>query len=189
MSFGFRKRVDCIEQAIVKARNKSGRSPIFLAAAANEGSNTGEMFPASLDTVISVRGTDTSGRFESRFDPDTDADTAGQRLFGTLGNKVFCGWPEDPGKSDMWMSGCSIATPILAAIAALILQSVDVADFSITAEERLKFRSRKGMMKVMEKISAKKENNRWYVSFQKLFDENGKVKLSTLAETKELVDF
>jgi hypothetical protein len=189
LSFGFRKRIDCIEQAITQAKNKSGISPIFLAAAANEGSNTGEMFPASLDVVISVRGTDASGKFESRYDPDTESDNTSQRLYGTLGKQVFCGWPEDPAKLDMWMSGCSVATPILAAIVALILQSVDFSEYSFTTEERLKFRSRKGMMKVMEKISVKKENNRWYVSFWKLFDETGKVKLSTLVETKELVDF
>lgn len=187
MSFGYSECVSCIEDAITKAKNKRGIRPIFMAAAANDGANRPEMFPAVLDTVISVRGTDATGEFVSRYNPTVYRHQDIQQVYGTLGQDVFCGWPDDSKDNDLWkMSGCSIATPILAAIAALIIQSVDASDHPITSDQKLKFRSRKGITAVMRKISVCQKKNRFYVACWDLFDRAGGLRWGAIADTLDL---
>jgi hypothetical protein len=174
MSFGFSNGVSCIEEAITQARNRNGIRPIFMAAAANDGANRPEMFPAILDTVISVRGTDATGEFISRYNPTVNRHQDVQQVYGTLGQDVFCGWLDDSKQNDSWkMSGCSIATPILAAIAALIIQSVDASEHPITPSQKLKFRCRKGITAVMQKLSVCQKKDRFYVTCWDLFDKTG----------------
>nr|RBQ96670.1 hypothetical protein FVER53263_11628 [Fusarium verticillioides] len=125
MSFGFDEEVyiegkPLISNAILKAILETNQRIIFLAAAANSGGNKDEMFPACNKNVLSIRGTDDYGTPQGfNPPPDYDADTC----FMTLGLDV-------PGASlvksdhkgaDVCKSGTSVATPIAAGLAAMLL--------------------------------------------------------------------
>lgn len=125
MSFGFDEEpfVDqkpIISNAILTALYKTDQRILFFAAAANEGGNREEMFPANNDNVLSIRGSDDKGWAE-RFNPPPDY--SAKTCFMTLGLNV-------PGASlmkskdrgaDVYKSGTSVATPIAAGIAAILL--------------------------------------------------------------------
>lgn len=117
LSFGFPHCEKVIESAIHEAEQHKRYSIVFFAAAANEGIHTEEMFPAYLDNVISVHGTEVSGAFVPDFNPPHRPFNKGRPTFGTLGRDVPWNWPEE-----QTMGGCSIATPIAAAIAAATIR-------------------------------------------------------------------
>lgn len=122
MSFGFRKEVlvgnkRVISDAILEAVQKRGYDILFFAAAANDGANEREMFPASHEFVFSIRGTNSGGYFQD-FNPPPDFD--GPTVFGTLGQDVPSAWLSNY-PDEVYKSGTSVATPIAAGIAATIL--------------------------------------------------------------------
>ncbi|PNS19980.1 hypothetical protein CAC42_7947 [Sphaceloma murrayae] len=111
MSFGYPEPIPAIRRAIGSSRM------LFFAAAANEGGNQTEMFPASyLNKVIPIRATDQTGdvwRFNPPVNPKRWVN------FMTLGTDVPAAWP---GTNELkCQTGTSIATPIAAGIAATIL--------------------------------------------------------------------
>ena len=59
MSFGFQEKVDGIKSAISYAYDKN---VIMLAAASNDGGNSGIAWPARLHEVICVNATDGKGQ-------------------------------------------------------------------------------------------------------------------------------
>ncbi|KAH7393805.1 hypothetical protein DE146DRAFT_790176 [Phaeosphaeria sp. MPI-PUGE-AT-0046c] len=105
-----------VEDAIYNAQILRNRRVLFFAAAGNEGGNSPEFYPAAFDGVISVRGTYGSSGFISQYNPDPQVCNEGKPLFGTLAYRVPCG------SNGAEMSGCSIATPILAATAAIFIE-------------------------------------------------------------------
>jgi hypothetical protein len=125
MSFGFDEENDIggrpvVSNAILKAFLKTDQRILFFAAAANDGGNRQEMFPASDMHVLSVRGTDDYG-WAQHFNPPPDYNA--RKCFMTLGVDV-------PGASlstsqhegaEVCKSGTSVATPIAAGIAAMLL--------------------------------------------------------------------
>jgi hypothetical protein len=125
MSFGFEDEIYVndelvISNAILKAQLESRPGVLFFAAAANDGGNRGEMFPAHESHVLSIRGTDEFG-WPQHFNPPKDYNA--RKCFMTLGVDV-------PGASlstsehegaDVCKSGTSVATPIAAGIAATML--------------------------------------------------------------------
>ncbi|KAI0096442.1 peptidase S8/S53 domain-containing protein [Nemania sp. FL0031] len=126
MSFGFSEVPSCIEKAIDEAvgpRMRNKRLLIF-AAANNSGRNEPERFPASyLRSVISARGTYPNGGFVDDYNPDGSH----APLYGTLAVEVPCThkWvTKERRPKVLTMSGCSIASPIMASIAATYLQYV-----------------------------------------------------------------
>ncbi|KAM3425939.1 hypothetical protein NHJ13734_009786 [Beauveria thailandica] len=90
MSFGLAKHVAEIRDAIRDATHHKRGRITFFAAAANDGLNRREMFPANFgDPVISVHGTNRSGAFEPDFNPPTSASGP---AFGTLAKDVYLDW-------------------------------------------------------------------------------------------------
>ena len=114
MSFGFKNDVKAIQEAINDAEKKRKSQILFFAAANNSGENEPEMFPARSEAVISVRGTDHMGEMVPLYDPPNWAHKGGNQ-FCTLAKEVPCGFYQEK------KSGCSVATPIMAAIAAAVI--------------------------------------------------------------------
>lgn len=156
LSFGFPKYDDVLEpinNAIRKARNCG---VIIFAAAGNEGGNAGVFWPASLHEtgdVIQINSSDGQGS-PSSFNPGPELG----RWICTLGRGVPSCEPYVPLNSDggpptICRSGSSFATPIAAAIAAIILgimDNVNESDYPadlVTLRPRL--RTRLGMEKVL----------------------------------------
>src|SRR5437762_604440 len=108
MSFGYADEQQCISRAIRGALHERDDSILFFAAASNYGANDKEMFPASHDSVISIRGTNSNGDFED-FNPPRNQ--SGEAVFGTLGLDVPSAWLSDH-EDEIYKSGTSIATAV-----------------------------------------------------------------------------
>ncbi|KAM0432871.1 hypothetical protein ACHAPT_004573 [Fusarium lateritium] len=120
MSFGFSEEVKPIKDAIMQAEKLKGGKILFFAAANNDGLNEPELFPALFESVISARGTECNGEFIQQYNPKSWSHKSGIQ-YGTLARDVPYNWPvPKPTKS-----GCSVSTPILAAIAAVLISFVD----------------------------------------------------------------
>ncbi|KAK3384170.1 hypothetical protein B0T24DRAFT_74174 [Lasiosphaeria ovina] len=159
MAFGFPDEVAQISTAMQQADSIKGGSLVFLAAASNEGSNGQEMFPAFMEYVISVRGTEHHGGFYGSYDPPPAPWNEGSPLYGTLGHQV----PYDLSSDDMTMSGCSPATVIMAGIVALIQQYV--AESGIFDENvRRHIHTRRGILQILKGIGVSRGNNRYYIA-------------------------
>lgn len=123
MSFGFEED-SCVEgmpvisNAISDALQARNQRIIFFAAAANEGGNQAEMFPASHPQVISVRGTDDKG-WSQPFNPPRGNENS--RCIMTLGLDVPAAGLNRDGGGEVLKSGTSVSTPIAAGIAAMAL--------------------------------------------------------------------
>lgn len=115
MSFGFDEPVPIIEDAI----NLADREKIvMLAAASNNGGNDDIAWPARLDKVICIHATDSYGN-PSDFTP---TQCSYSDNFSILGQAVKSSWPPHLKQgTEIRKSGSSIATPIAAGIAAIVL--------------------------------------------------------------------
>jgi subtilisin family serine protease len=178
MSFGFPTEVQSIKDAIRMAEVIKKESIVFFAAAANEGANTQEMFPASMQSVISVRGTNSNGSFVSPYDPPPAPMNEDSRLYGTLGENV----PYDLANEHLCKSGCSLATPIMAGITALIMQYVAYKSTSFQDGEYIQkqIRTRRGVVQLFKEIAVNKGNQRYYVAPWDLFEREEENRLSII---------
>ncbi|KAK4964402.1 hypothetical protein LTR28_003759 [Elasticomyces elasticus] len=174
MSFGFPDEVlvddePVISKAIRKAMLDRDDAVLFFAAAANLGAQEKEMFPANHDLVISIRGTNVQGTFED-FNPPPDRD--GPSVFGILGKVVpsagLCS------QDEVCKSGTSVATPIAAGIAAMLLGYADLGCHKgkLQPGHRRKLRTRRGMEAMFRAISTWMAEKLLYVNPQKFF-QNG----------------
>jgi hypothetical protein len=82
-------------------------SILFFAAAANDGANKEEMFPANHDSVISIRAANSEGAFAD-FNPPRNPDEP--VVYGTLGKDVPSAWLRGH-SSEACKTGTSVATP------------------------------------------------------------------------------
>ncbi|KAI0966704.1 peptidase S8/S53 domain-containing protein [Xylaria arbuscula] len=114
LSLGFKSEIPVIKAALEEAINpESNPGRIVIAAAGNWGYNHPRAFPASQQGVLcvhAVNGIGVDGQFNVKVD-------ANNRI-ATLGVDIVSEWQ---GK-EVWVSGTSFATPIVAAIAANILE-------------------------------------------------------------------
>jgi hypothetical protein len=166
MSFGFGIDVKIIHEAITDAEKKRSNQILFFAAANNSGENDSEMFPARFESVISVRGTNYGGDVVSLYDP-SNWSYKGWDQFCTLAKDVPCGFYPKP------MSGCSVATPIMAAIAAAIIALVERG--GMKKKFRDDVRTRRGMLSVfgaMTQMQQHRAAGRLYVAPWQLFQDN-----------------
>lgn len=116
MSFGFRKEIPAVLDAINRATN--GKAPrVLLAAASNTGGTTGIHWPATHDRVICIHATDGDGNKYGKNPTPEEMPCE----FATLGCGVEA-WVSSGQKAIH--TGTSVATPIAAGIAALVLQVV-----------------------------------------------------------------
>jgi len=123
MSFGFDREMPVggrlvISNAISDALRARDQRILFFAAAANEGGNQPEMFPANHPHVISIRGTDDKGWLQ-RFNPPKGF--TGLNCFMTLGQDVPGAGLSRDGGIEVFKSGTSVSTPIAAGIAGILL--------------------------------------------------------------------
>ncbi|KAL6690548.1 peptidase S8/S53 domain-containing protein [Trichoderma pleuroticola] len=111
-----------LEDAIDRAH---GKKILIFAAASNSGGKLGRAYPASSSQVICLHSTDTLGT-PSGFSPTAETDNLN---FATVGESIESAWPmllcndlESPQRYVKSRSGTSYATPIMAGIAAFLLQ-------------------------------------------------------------------
>ncbi|KAK5996023.1 hypothetical protein PT974_04446 [Cladobotryum mycophilum] len=175
MSFGFNRQIAPICDAITEAEQLKQGKILFFAAANNDGLNQPELFPAFLESTISVRGTNYDGSFIGKYDPVAWTHKPGVQ-YGTLAQDVPCTWPEMRLKK----SGCSIAAPIMAATAAAIIQLAQ--NDKIERRKQDLIRTRRGMMAVFSIMSEGQSTNsdRRYIAPWQLMD-RGQDPLTSIA--------
>lgn len=168
MSFGFSDEVPSIREAISIAEKVKGNKILFFAAANNDGLNQKEMFPAFSESVISVRGTSHDGAFISQFNPDTWSHNEGTKLYGTISEMVPCDWTA----GQLVKSGCSVATPIMAAIAGAIIFYVSCKATSFNIEDvRNLVRTQRGILSVFGVMTEIQGQTRRYLAPWQLFED------------------
>lgn len=146
MSFGWPQ----YQAAVANAIDHATRCNVLIcAAASNMGANHGIAFPARFSPVICIHSTDEHGK-PSRFTPSCHP---GMPNFAVVGENVVAAWPgRENGHSQ---SGTSTATPIAAAVMALILEFVDQKPRKTPDEKRL--RDHRFMAKVLLAMSTQVE--------------------------------
>ncbi|KAF6823129.1 pfs domain-containing protein [Colletotrichum plurivorum] len=145
MSFGYPDKKGEGYKELEKALDRACYKHVLLfAAASNGGGKVQPSFPAREDTVIAVYSTDTDGD-RSNFSPTA---MKHELNLATVGEAVESAWLDDQVKSK---SGTSYATPIMAGIAAFLLQ---YARIHIPGKAAA-LKKRKGMMEVLKRIAEK----------------------------------
>ena len=167
ISFGFGTESPAVKKAILEAETKRDERIIFFAASNNDGLNEPELFPAELENVVSVRGTLHDGEFKQKYNPDPWAHKSGLAQFGTLAVDVPCAWTNDT----LTKSGCSVATPIMAAIAAIVISYVGTYANNFPPGAHDVVRTRRGILSVfLEMTKGQGRTDRRYLAPWFLFE-------------------
>ncbi|KAM0260059.1 hypothetical protein ACHAQJ_002983 [Trichoderma viride] len=172
MSFGFpvsdEEAYEEISEAIEEVQKKRSRRIIFLASAGNSGVYDDETFPATHQSVISIRATDSLGTF-MKTNPENRSESP--VVFGAIGDDIppylqqFC-----PGVS---LPGTSAATAIAAGIAAVMLAYVLILPQMVKTEHGEGILKRlwttEGMKKMFMKMSDDMGQRRRFLNPSKFF--------------------
>jgi hypothetical protein len=175
MSFGFSNDVMEIDTVIREMEILRNDAVLFFAAASNFGGNQRELFPARHPSVISIRQTNSEGSFTSASSPP---DQNGLAVFGTLGTEVPSVWLSSTHEDEVYKSGSSVATPIAAGIAAMILSYLNIGLHETGADPPSvvkKLWTRRGMLAMFKKLSLNMGNNCWFISPERFFIERDSV--------------
>lgn len=150
MSFGYIDDQQSVSKAIRNAVNDRNESILFFAAAANCGSNEREMFPARHECVISIRGTNSYGKFLDFNPPQNSREST---VLGTLGLEVpSASLSHETG--EVHRTGTSMATAVAAGMAGMLLGYINSKSTKNTYHTvRRKLRKREGMLAMFESIT------------------------------------
>jgi subtilisin family serine protease len=164
MSFGFRYQHGAVRTALRTARDKK---ILVFAAMSNDGNNNpeGAAWPARDPSLtIGVHSCREGGRKTSDFTPPH---VPFDHNFMVVGEKVVTHWPEAKGGGFRVGDGTSFATPVVTAMAALILafqrqrmckkERAEAAKFIVLEE----LQEIAGMKKVLRLVSHPGENERY----------------------------
>jgi hypothetical protein len=169
MSFGFsgEPRVngqDVISNAIAKALATRDQRILFFAAAANDGGNQTEMFPARHHSVLSIRATNHYGTF---LDLNPPPDPRGPAVLGTLGQDVAGAAlsAQDGDYAESHRTGTSIATPIAAGIAATVLgyARLELDKGELDRKQVNCIETERGMRAMLLQLSRQMDGKKYYL--------------------------
>jgi subtilisin family serine protease len=171
VSFGLEEEHIEVQKAILEAFCKK---ILIFAAASNDGGNKRVTYPARKDEVICIYATDGLG---TPFKGNPTTMSSGYN-FATLGVGVKSAWPREcqddpkPKKTEpsaRRMTGTSFAAPIVAGIAACIVEFAYMHDFPETLLEKLK--SRQGMQEILRKhmVDERQRSDLHYIHPWELF--------------------
>lgn len=107
------------------------------------------------------------GSFVETYNPNTWPHRRGAELYGTISEDVPCDWI----CGQLVKSGCSVATPIVVSIAAMIIWFVScrTASFGNVVDVQKLIRTRRGMLSVFSLITQDQEHLRRYLAPWQLF--------------------
>jgi len=177
MSFGFpllEERLHGIHTAINEAFVSN---VLMFAAARNDGGNDKIAYPANQDQVICVNSTDGRGN-PSKYNPTP---VVGKNL-SVLGEDVLSSWPTHLENGRQRKSGTSYATPIAAALAAIVL---DYSQQKMQSSEHYtisKLRTPRGMKAALGLMSEERGGYRYIVPWE-LFNEGRSNIYGTILDT------
>lgn len=162
MSFGFPDSIPKIDDAIMTAFMAG---VILFAAASNEGANsqTPVSYPARHHLVVCINSTDGQGT-GSRFTPPPQPN---ENNFGIVGEAVRSAWPTHFRKGlEQRKSGTSVATPIAAGVAALVLEFIRQRP-ALAEGTRIKYGT---LVEILKSMTIKSSNGYDYLRPWALFD-------------------
>ncbi|KAK0115755.1 hypothetical protein ONS95_012808 [Cadophora gregata] len=151
MSFGFYGIFPLVRTAI---RQALAKPVLVFAAASNNGTRRAIAFPASMTGVFCINSaTGDGGR--SSFNPEPKAD----KNFSIIGENIVSSWTtHGNANARRSMSGTSVATPMAAAVAALVLEYVLQNDPESSLLKQLdEFKEYDGMSKIFSLMSKHKD--------------------------------
>ena len=146
----------------------------MLAAASNSGVNPRHpfTFPANMRQVICINSTDGFGN-PSELNPPA----AGDRTFSIIGEGIRAAWPTRLGVDETKVaSGTSVATPIAAGIAALVLEYARQFGNKAWMVENPKRLNHCDEMRKVFQYMAQPHNNYDCLVPARIFDERGEQK-------------
>ncbi|KAJ4179451.1 hypothetical protein NW767_014625 [Fusarium falciforme] len=162
MSFGFDQFDREVDEMLESARAKE---ILVFAAMSNAGTHKEAAWPArSSEDAIGIHSCIDKGTKTSDFTP---LHVHGNQNFMTVGEQIMTHWPTRKGGGFRNAQGTSIATPVAASIAALILAFVNQSRCKNDREEyqkRVKVRDlwkNGGMIKLLQEISKPVGDYRW----------------------------
>ncbi|UKZ78126.1 hypothetical protein TrVFT333_005860 [Trichoderma virens FT-333] len=172
MSLGFptsnNKAHEEISEAIEEVRKKRGRRIIFLASAGNSDVYSDETFPATHQSAISIRATDSLGTFMTTNPENTKESSV---VFGAIGDDIPTSLRQFHPEASL--PGSSAATAIAAGIAAIMLAYVLILPQMVKMEQGEGVLERlwttEGMRKMFMKMSDDMGQRRRFLNPSRFF--------------------
>ncbi|KAH7309953.1 hypothetical protein BKA65DRAFT_485176 [Rhexocercosporidium sp. MPI-PUGE-AT-0058] len=162
MSFGFYNISPVVRTAI---RQALAKPVLVFAAASNNGTRRDIAFPASMTGVFGINSASGDGG-PSSFNPELKPD----KTFSIIGENVRSSWTSHQnGDSRRLMTGTSVATPVAAAVAALVLEYVMQNDpESFLIDNLNEFKEYDGMSKIFSLMSKQRDGYKNIVPWELL---------------------